>query len=148
MNPFQHHTRNRLHPFACLLSLVLILGAGCTGGDFGTVTGTVTADGEPLPNAMITFFPRPEGRASKAMTNENGAYELIYSRDRKGALAGEHMVQITTAVETGDYGDVIAPETLPAKYNVASELMEEVKPGRNVIDFALDYEGEIVENAY
>lgn len=128
--------------------LPLFVYSGCSSGDIGTVTGTVTADGKPLPDAMVTFFPRPDGRASSGLTDDEGAYELIYTRDKKGAEIGEHMVQITTAVEGGDYGDTIAPETLPAKYNVASELKREVKPGRNVIDFELDYEGNIIQSAY
>lgn len=134
---------------SCLaLGLMLVVCMGCASGDFGTVTGTVKAEGQPLPKAMVKFFPRPEGRASMGMTNENGEYELIYSRDQKGAMVGEHMVQITTAVGGGDYGDKIAPEKLPAKYNLSSELKEQVKPGHNTIDFDLDFEGEIIQSAY
>lgn len=131
-----------------VFGLSLPFATGCASGDIGTVTGTVTAGGEPLAGAMVKFFPRPEGRMSSAMTDEDGNYELIYSRDQKGAKVGEHMVQITTAVETGDYSGTIAKEKLPAKYNLSSELKENVKPGHNEINFDLDFEGEIIQSAY
>ncbi len=131
------------------LALFLLLPCiGCAPGDIGLVEGTVTADGQPVPNAMVTFFPRPDGRASAGLTDEDGRYELTYTRGQMGAKVGEHKVTITTAVDGGDYGDTIAKETLPAKYNLASELMEEVKPGSNTIDFDLDYEGKVMQSAY
>ncbi len=104
-------------------------------------------DGEPVPNAKITFFPRPEGRMSIGRTDEKGQYELIYTRDQKGALIGEHMVQITTAVDTGDYGE-IAKEIIPVKYNLDGTLMKQVEGGNNVIDFDLESGGGIVQTDY
>lgn len=134
--------------YGCWLLLFVVTTTGCSSGDFGTVTGKVTADGNPLPNAMVTFFPQPDGRTSSGLTDENGEYELTYSRQQQGALKGEHMVRITTAIAEGEYGDKIAEEKIPAKYNLSSELTKEVKGGRNVIDFDLDLKGRIIQSGY
>ncbi len=131
-----------------LVLLPLVFCLGCASGDVGLVSGTVTADGEPVPNAMVTFYPRPDGRASMGLTDEQGNYELTYTRGQMGAKVGEHKVHITTAVAGGDYGTVVSKETLPAKYNVNSELKADVAPGSNDIDFDLDYKGQILQSAY
>ena len=130
-----------------------VLGAGCGDSDLGRVTGTIHLDGQPLQDAMVTFYPiasesavksGDRGGASYGRTDANGEYELIYSRTKKGAEIGEHRVVITTLEEGGggDYGPG-TPEKLPKKYNVETALTAEVKPGSNVIDFLdLDSEGD------
>lgn len=145
MNANPNTSKTAVMSLACLL---LAISAGCNPGNIGTVSGTVTADGKPLPNAIVKFFPRPEGRASMGKTDEDGSYELVYTRDQNGALVGEHMVQITTAVDSGDYGDKIATELVPAKYNLSSELVENVTSGHNEINFELDLSGEVVQGGY
>ncbi len=93
------------------------------------------------------FYPIHEGRPSSGKTNHNGEYILLYTADQQGAEIGEHQVRITTATDGGDYGKA-SKETLPAKYNVATELKKEVKAGKNVIDFELDFKGKIIKTAY
>ena len=138
--------------FALVAALAMCC-VGC-GGDMGRVTGTVTLDGKPLPEAIITFYPQggEGGRASAGMTDENGKYELTFSRTEKGAKVGEHLVTITTAVDAGDYSEgneeSINAEQVPTKYNAKSELKEQVKSGNNEINFELDSEGEIVQSSY
>lgn len=143
-----NHTHFCLARYGTLFGLLAVLVTGCSSGDFGTVTGKVTADGKPLPNAMINFFPQPDGRSSAGRTDENGEYELVYSRAQKGAVVGEHVVRISTASEGGDYGENAAKESIPAKYNVSSELVEKVSPGSNVINFDLDLEGRVIQSGY
>ena len=54
-----------------------------------------------------------------------------------------HTIFITTLEEGGGYGPG-QKELVPTKYNVASTLTVEVKPGNQVIDFLdLDSEGDI-----
>ncbi len=121
-----------------LLSGLTLVSVGCSSGDMGTVTGTVKADGKPLPDALLEFYPKAGGGASSARTGADGTYELIRDRETKGAVVGEYEVRISTA-------NMGVPETLPAKYNAKSELLETVEPGRNVIDFELDYKGIIIQ---
>ena len=135
-----------------VLSSIVLLGTisilGCGKSDMGRVTGTIHLDGKLLPNAMVTFYPELDssagfnkGRASHGRTDVNGRYELIYTRTKKGAEIGTHMVEISTLEEGGGYGPG-SKELLPEKYNVATTLKVTVKPGNNTIDFLdLDSEG-------
>ena len=118
--------------FCCMCVVAMSL-AGCgAGGDrpqLGRVSGTVTLDGKPLPDATVTFR-HPQKRASHGTTDENGCYDLIYIRDEKGAAVGTHKVEIDTGTEE-------TPEMVPAKYNVRTTLTAEVKAGKNNVDFDL-----------
>lgn len=122
----------------------LTLVVGCGGGgdpDVVRVSGIVTMDGKPLPNATVLFVSG-QGRPSGAITNEQGHYELNYTGDQKGARVGNNRVQITTAQGPSETmeGEPVppVPEIVPVKYNERSELEFEVKAdGNNVADFNL-----------
>lgn len=93
--------------------------AGCGRGDrpeLGTVTGTVTLDGEPLPNVELSFVPAI-GRPSYGETDEEGNYELNYIRNIQGAKIGKHKVLIRSGKVDPDKIDPV-----------------EVSAGKNVID--------------
>jgi hypothetical protein len=119
-----------------------LLATGCGSSySLGTVTGTVTLDGKPLPQATVTFS-RGQGRMSVGTTDEDGRYQLQYSARQKGAEPGSHKVRIATQIEAvSGEGDLAAvqgrKELLPPRYNDKTELTAEVKPGRNTIDFDL-----------
>ncbi len=128
---------------AMLLGVVLLT-TGCTQadyGDLGRVSGTVTLDGKPYPNAEVTFSPEAGGRPSKGITDESGHYELIYIRTTKGAELGTHAVRITTIPKEesapGQAQNATYKEPLPTRYNTRSDLMREVAPGDTTIDFDL-----------
>lgn len=139
--------------------------AGCAdnGPALGTVSGTVTMDGKPLPNAIVSFVPEAGGRASVGTTDENGNYNLGFI-DRMGALVGKHKVSITSVVQgddmdfseirsddpryeemvlarKSDYDNAVVKEPLPAEYNKKSTIVREVESGKNVFDFPLNSEG-------
>jgi hypothetical protein len=105
-----------------------VLAAGCE-TPYSTVTGRVTLDGTPLRGATVGFYP-DQGRGSHGETDAQGRYELRYTHTKAGVPAGKCIVRITTA-------DPNTPERLPERYHASSELVEDVKPGDNVIDFAL-----------
>ena len=133
---------------------------GCGGSDLpelGYVEGTVTLDGKPLPNVVLTYQPN-KARPSYGRTDENGWYELTYTDDNPGAVLGTHNVRISSAdaagggsddgtyeesyEDEGDYEDSDQEsagkgEKVPAKYSRNSELTADVKSGDNVFDFAL-----------
>lgn len=140
-------TRLRLQMVFLLLCPIICSSMGCGSNDYGSVTGTVRAEGKPLANAMVSFTPEPSGRPSSGLTDENGVYKLIYSRDQKGALIGQHIVRVSTAVAQGDEGKM-SKEKLPAKYNIASEIKKEVKAGKNVIDIEVDFQGKVIQPGY
>ena len=119
---------------SCFLFLFAFFGlAGCSDSKVAPVSGTITFDEQPLKNAKIVFQPK-KGRASSAMTNDQGYYELEYTVKEKGALIGTHKVRITTYQSTDEK---VSPELLPEKYHSKTTLSKEVKPGSNTIDFKL-----------
>lgn len=140
--------------FGIPVAFVSILVAGCGGGgdgpELGAVEGTVRMDGQPLEGATVTFQPQ-QGRPSLGETDGDGYYELQYTDDQMGAVAGKHRVEISTYREGDPDADDPArqqsqPERVPAKYNTQTELDADVKPGSNPpIDFNLDSQGEIIE---
>ncbi|MEW4489604.1 hypothetical protein AB1L42_16095 [Thalassoglobus sp. JC818] len=132
---------------------ILLLALSLTGcgksdlPDIGRVSGTVTQDGKPVADAVLTF--QPEGaRPSYARTDEDGYYEVEYTKGVLGATIGNHRVSISklqSSGEQGGYGAGASKETLPAKYNLRTTLSYDVKPGKNKADFNLDSEGEVIQ---
>lgn len=126
-----------------LLTIGLIVGlTGCgqdTGPALGDVTGTVTLDGKPLPEASVTFYPADDGRPSQGTTDETGKYTLMFTGTKEGAMVGQHSVQVEVGVPTGesDTPPVSRVPQLPAKYNKNTELTAEVERGSNTVDFDL-----------
>ena len=123
--------------FVFLLLLFVPVLSGC--GDNrapAKVTGTVTLDGSPVASAIVTFAPDNDGRLSYGFTDAQGRYKLRFTAQLNGTLVGTHQVRINT-------GDGIPPEqggipeTIPAKYNKASELTATVKSGNNTVNFDL-----------
>lgn len=113
---------------------------GCGGSShLGPVMGTVSLDGKPLANAIVSFQPS-SGRRSEAITDSSGQYQLSYTADEQGALIGSHTVIISTAKQ--DWSEeqkvfITMPEQVPAKFNAKSELTAEVQPGSNTLNFEL-----------
>lgn len=132
----------------CVVTGVILMFAvailpGCRGSDappLGEVEGTVTLDGQPLADARISFYPQEGGRSSEAVTDASGHYVLRYT-DAAGAKVGVHKVSISTFEESRqeDDGSKIpgVPEKVPAKYNTESTLTQEVKSGKQTINFDL-----------
>lgn len=113
------------------------------------VSGAVTLEGEPLPNAVVTF-ESPDGQFSYGITDETGAYELRLDSRMDGVTPGEKTVRISTArkllgVNASTEGE--SPESeqasggverVPLRYNRASELRVVVpESGKEVFDFDL-----------
>ncbi len=128
------------HRFSPLVALVLLsaIGCGSAGPELSTVAGHVTLDGRPLPSARIEFQP-DQGVPSYGRTDAHGHYQLFYSVDRPGVMRGKHTVRITTYYSYSDERGVEhhVPEKLPEKYHSQTELVREVEPGSNVINFEL-----------
>jgi len=133
-----------------LLGVMLALATACNREGLpglGSVSGTVTMDGQPVADAMVTFDgAKPGEPASLARTDSSGKYELYYSRGHKGTTIGEHVVHISTFSEAAEEENRPAhKETVPARYNVKSELKKDVKRGSNKLDFELTSGGEIIQ---
>lgn len=126
-----------------LIVLLATLGCSGAGSEHGHVTGTLTINGSPVEEAVVTFAPVEGGRSAVAVTKADGTYELNYTPGVKGAKVGNNSVRITTYVapELDDNNRVVTPakpERLPPKYSRGEELKVEVKPGENTFDFAVE----------
>jgi len=140
--------------------------AGCSTKptvDYGKVTllsvsGTVTLDGKPLANAVVTF-ENPDTSFSYGMTNPSGKYSLQFDSVKSGCTPGKKTVRISTKrkilglnsnEEAGDaegarggaeeesttkVASVV--EQVPDRYNKKSELTVEVSSDKTNFVFDL-----------
>ena len=124
--------------FSALLGMAVLVGCGGSDGpELAIVSGTVTLDGTPLKEAMVTFVPE-SGRPSYGGTDESGYYELVYTEAKKGAVPGSHTVRVST--QRGgdpDSGIKAQPERIPRKFNTQSQLKKTVEAGSNTINVEL-----------
>ena len=132
-----------------LLCVVGVSVIGCGRSDIpelGTVSGIVTLNNEPLPNAIVNFSPTAAGRPSTAETDSEGRYSLLYLTDVDGAVVGEHTVTVEKIVseEEDNLSDDPAdlepgqelPKQLPASASDGS-IFKDVAAGHNDIDIEL-----------
>lgn len=121
---------------AAVLAVSFLPLAGCSKQEFelAQVTGLVTYDGRPLPRANVVFQPKGGvGTTSIGFTNDQGRYELRFSRREKGAIVGGHEV----AINVWPTEENPKPIKVPSRYNTATELSAEVSPGSNTCNFEL-----------
>ena len=113
---------------AAAVSVVFLSLTGCSRPEFelGEVTGVVTYDDQPLARANVVFQPKGGiGTTSIGFTNDKGEYRLTFSRTAKGAIVGGHEV----VINVWPTDENPKPIKVPARYNTATELSAEVKPG-------------------
>jgi hypothetical protein len=149
---------------AGLLALTLVVGCG-KGGNFATVSGTVTHNGNPVEGATVAFHSTVEVEGKKqpsyaAQTDSSGKYIIATSGKDPGIPPGLYKVTVTKyegkgpPVEGMDAGqlDAIASDLgatgkgggpnnlLPKEYATvgASKLSATLEPGKNAdVNFAL-----------
>jgi hypothetical protein len=74
---------------------------GCGGPSLVPVSGTVTVNGKPVPNAVVTFHPLAPvsgidpGPDSEAVTDAHGIFVLKAKTGQVGAMPGRHLVEVT-----------------------------------------------------
>jgi hypothetical protein len=122
-----------------VIALAVAVGSstGCDNSEFplAPVSGIVTLDGRPLPDAHVGFEPTPKpgtnvaGPGSYATTDADGRFQLLSLDKRPGAVTGVNRVSIRTfKAERGPDGEmkVLSQEVLPNRYTSGSELTFEV----------------------
>lgn len=105
----------------------------------GYVTGKVTYDGQPAPNAVVRFMPVPEQgqesdskkftkiRTSFGVTDEKGEYKLMYMEGVQGVAVGKCRVWL----------ELTPPLIVPGDFSPAGVTMRDVKSGSQTYDFSL-----------
>jgi hypothetical protein len=99
------------------------------------VNGTVTLDGQPLPNAQV-HFEHENKTYSYGVTNERGKYQLHFNSQKTGVLPGSKIVRIWTTrkgldSESLTQGKNTAKEQIPVQYNQKSTLTVIVETGKS-----------------
>jgi hypothetical protein len=117
---------------------------GCGDGGRAAVSGTVMLDGQPLPEGSITFFPTDGNRGPSAGgVIQDGTFEID---TRDGPMIGKNRVEIRSNTPTGR--KIIDPRmptmqldeilAVPKRYNSDSELVRDLHPGHNELNFELN----------
>ena len=120
-----------------------------------SVSGSVTLDGKPLPDAVVTF-DSADGQFSFGQTDSSGRFSLRFDSVKTGATPGTKTVRISTTrkilglntkdEEGGEEGSsegaaatatARPTELVPDRYNKKSELSVEVSPDKTHFDFPL-----------
>jgi hypothetical protein len=80
--------------YAAGILLVAVAASGC-GTKTVKVEGTVTLDGQPVPGAMVIFYPEDGGPQANALTDADGAFRLTTFNTGDGAMPGSHKVTVS-----------------------------------------------------
>jgi len=112
---------------SALLGLLIIGGiCGCGGGDSAgrqAISGTVTLDGQALPQGSISFQPMDQGGASAGAVITGGSYSVP---QEQGLPPGKYRV----VINSGGGDAVVAPGGMPGD-EPAAEAQELVPPEWN-----------------
>ena len=125
----------------CGIIVVLAMFSGCGSSDGRVaVAGSVTLDGQPLDNGVITFIPQEKKVGSAGAAIESGKYQVPAKR---GLLPGKYLVAIDasdpaqTAARPDHPTMAIPVSRIPLRYNGETELKAEVRADDdNRFDFA------------
>lgn len=115
----------------CLLLMVVAQGCSKEPYQVAQVSGKVTLNQKPLPNAFVIFAPigtldKNPGPTAQGKTDAEGRYTLQFDIDGKpGTVVGKCKVYITTAnpgADRPDAGGKRIKDLVPLKYNQETTL--------------------------
>ena len=121
-------------PLAILAGLLL---AGCSHQPrLYEVTGSVTFDGQPIPEGDLLFVTPDGTRGPDPAKITGGKYELKTTAGKKRVEISASKIRPGGARGAG--GEPVAEEYVPARYNIQSELTADVQAkAKNTFDFEL-----------
>jgi hypothetical protein len=95
---------------------------GCGSGGKHKVSGVVKLDGQPLPGAVVTFYPfdGTKGKMASGTTDNDGNFQLTTSKPNDGALPGEYKITVV-------YAEGIEPPSGVTGMKQAFEGLEKAK---------------------
>jgi len=118
----------------------MLAGCGGSGYKLVPVSGKVTLNGKPVPDAHVSFEPRAVGPGCYGKTDGEGRFTLQSVLDDKpGAVPGTHVVRITTAREGNPSDDAAETvgEVAPQRFLDGSESFDVPPEGTDRADFEL-----------
>lgn len=145
---------------ALALSALMLISIGCGTApsarydtvEIVNVSGTIKLDGQPLPQAVVTFEDPTNGTFSFGLTDSGGSYSLQLDSVKSGVTVGQKTVKVSTtrkilglnaSEEGGESNSEVGAarptqsEKVPAKYNQKSELTADVSASKTRFDFEL-----------
>jgi hypothetical protein len=107
--------------FGIGLAMLVAAVAGC--GRRAEVSGTVTLDGVPVTNGVVTFTPRGAGASAYAAIHADGRY-TAQTGASVGLAPGDYVVTVAANLPAGEggptgpgpYSDGISPLSTPQRY--------------------------------
>jgi hypothetical protein len=124
-----------------LIALGAVSLAGCSADSGkGTISGTVTLDGQPLKSGVIRFVPADGQTATAEATITDGEFSAeMPVGEKQVSISAPKVVGKRPAYQTPNSPMIdIVEELLPARYNVSSDLKINVTGGRQTEDFKLE----------
>jgi hypothetical protein len=158
-------------PWTVALVVGALILAGCGSGGYsgptGTVSGTVTLNGDPVPQGSTVVFLSDAGHTASGQIGAGGSYSLsVVGKSGKcsavpvasykvfvtppakgGGVMSEDSEEYAAMMESSASGEeqpagesAAEEEVIPAKFQSAatSDLVFEVKKGPNTIDVTLE----------
>ena len=125
----------RLRLSTVFTGLAGLLLASC-GARTGTVSGTVTYDGKPIPDGYLVFQPVGPGKGFGVKVSEGGFYKVTAPYGKYIVrISAEKLVPLPGGADI--YGEKVQlQQYLPDKYNGNSTLTAEI-PAAGPVDFDL-----------
>jgi hypothetical protein len=128
--------------FRALAALVVlcVVCPGCSDDKMVRLSGTVTLDGAPLEKGTISLAPADGNAPTAEALVTAGKYEVKTMPGAKNVVIHGLKKVGTRRYHPDDPGSPMVDvneETVPARYNTASELTAAVKAGESKLDFAL-----------
>jgi hypothetical protein len=120
--------------------MVICLSLGCSADTkHGTLSGTVTLDGQPLKSGTIRFDSTDgHAHAADASITEGKYSAKIEPGDKRVSITSPKVVGKKKMYDTPDSPTVdVTEELLPKRYNSQTELTLKVEAGPQSKDFAL-----------
>jgi hypothetical protein len=119
-------------------ALAAALLAGCSDPSFGTLTGRVTLDGQPVEDGVIQFVPVNKDAPTANCFIKGGEYTArVPVTTHKVIISSPQKVGGGKPSASATLDESRVQETIPARYNTKSELKIEVKPGTAETNFEL-----------
>lgn len=129
-----------------LVGAILVIGCGPSEGPAGTVSGTVTLDGEPVESGEVNFVSSEGFAATGSITNGQFTLDAPLPVGKYSVAVGPPAL---TAAPGEEGGNAAIPESpVPASYRTPgmSGLSQDIQEGANSVTIELTKDGPPADN--
>jgi hypothetical protein len=133
----------------CLLLALTVLGVittGCSesGPEIYEVSGTISYQGEPIPNIDIIFVPEDtvNFKESRATSDDEGKFVMSYTYELDGVAPGAHTIYVEdpAALHGGQSSTDASYVAICQKYGSEETSTMTLTVDSDLVDHALDFE--------